>query len=133
MQYLLDTHTLLWSIGKSSKLSGTARRIIEDSSHEIFASSVSLWEVALKYSLGKILLGSISPEDLPSYCDRLGFQLMPLEPNDASTYHRLAKIDDHRDPFDRMLIHQCIQRSMILISRDGRFGRYRMHGLKCTW
>ncbi|GAH52557.1 unnamed protein product, partial [marine sediment metagenome] len=133
MKYLLDTHVLLWSISKSKELSGKARGIIEDSSNEVFVSSVSLWEISLKYSLGKLVLGSIGPEDIPSYCNRLGYQIMPIGPIEASTYHNLKKFEDHKDPFDRMLIHQCIQMKMILVSRDTRMGLYKKQGLKCIW
>ncbi len=130
MKYLLDTHVLLWSIGKSQELSGEALELLEDSSNEIFVSSISLWEVSLKYSLGKLVLGSIGPEDIPSYCNRLGYQILPIGPIEASTYHKLERFNNHKDPFDRMLIHQCIQMKMILISRDARMDQYEKQGLK---
>ena len=131
--YLLDTHVLLWSIGKSRELSGKVRGILEESSNEILISSVSLWEVSLKYSLGKLLLGSIGPEDIPSYCETLGYQIVPLGPVEASTCYKLKKYENHKDPFDRMLIHQCIQMKMILLSRDERMSLYKKQGLKCIW
>ena len=109
------------------------RGILEDSSNEIFVSSVSLWEVSLKYSLGKLVLGSIGPEDIPPYCERLGFQIVPMGPVEASTYYKLKRIENHRDPFDRMLIHQCIQMKMIFISRDARMDQYKKQGLRCIW
>ncbi len=133
MQYLLDTHTLLWSIGKSEELSDTARGILEDSANEIFVSTVSLWEISLKYGLGKLVLGSIAPDDIPSCCDRLGFQIMPIGSLEASTYHNQGRAENHRDPFGRMLIHQGIQTKMILVSRDARMSLYKKHGLKCIW
>ena len=58
---------------------------------------------------------------------------MPMGSLEASTYHNLAMVEDHRDPFDRMLIHQCIQMKMTLVSRDARMGLYTKHGLKCIW
>lgn len=133
MKYLLDTHALLWSIGKSNELSGKVGRILEDSSNEIFVSAVSLWEISLKYGLGRLVLGSIGPEDIPVYCRRIGFQIVPVGAKEASTYHNLLRLKNHKDPFDRMLIHQCIQMKMILLSRDARMGSYKKQGLKCIW
>ena len=133
MKYLLDTHTLLWSIGKSKELSGKARGILEDAGNEIFVSSVSLWEISLKYGLGKLVLGSIGPEDIPIESDRMGFRTLPIGSVEASTYHTLKRFENHKDPFDRMLIHQSIQMKMILISRDSRMEQYRMENLRCVW
>lgn len=133
MKYLLDTHTLLWSIGKSRKLSAKVRGILKDTAHEIYISSASLWEISLKYGLGKLVLGSMGPEDIPSHCDKLGYINLPIGLIDASFYHTLKRYDNHKDPFDRMLIHQCIQMKMILISRDSRMDQYKKEGLRCVW
>ena len=122
-----------WSIGKSKELSDKARGILEDATNEIFVSSVSHWEISLKYGLGKLVLGSIGPEDIPINSDRMGFKMLPIGPDEASTYHTLRRFENHKDPFDRMLIHQCIQMKIILISRDSRMDQYRKLNLKCVW
>ena len=59
MRYLLDSHTLLWSIGQSHRLSSTARDLIRDRANEIAVSSVSLWEISLKYGIGKLVLAQL--------------------------------------------------------------------------
>jgi len=133
MRYLLDTHTLLWAIGRSSELSREARTVLEDPGNEIFVSTISLWEISLKYALGRLVLGSIGPEDIPSYCGRLGFEIVPVDAATASTYHLLRKSEHHRDPFDRMLVHQCIREKMALVSRDARMRSYEDQGLICVW
>ena len=133
MTYLLDTHVLLWTIGKSTELSPPAREIIEDSRNRVLVSTVSLWEASLKYGLGKLKLDPLVPDELPDHCHRLGFEILPLESGDASSYHVLPRVDGHRDPFDRMLVHQCIRGDLILVSRDGRMNRYRAHGLRHVW
>ena len=133
MRYLLDTHALLWTIGQSSRLSPTAREIIRDRSNQIAVSSVSLWEISLKYALGKLVLGSLAPEDLPGHCERLGIENVPLHPEDAATYHVLPRATEHRDPFDRMLVHQCIRLRARLVSRDARLACYEPHGLVRIW
>ena len=64
---------------------------------------------------------------------RLGFEILPLESADAASYHVLPRVAKHRDPFDRMLVHQCIRGNLILVSRDGRMRSYRSHGLRQVW
>ena len=133
MTYLLDTHTLLWSIGQSHRLSSTARDLIRDRVNEIVVSSISLWEISLKYGIGKLVLGSMAPDDIPGHCQSLGFRVMQLDPGDASTYHTLPRMVEHRDPFDRMLVHQCIRMRASLVTRDARLACYEPYGLACVW
>jgi len=133
MTYLLDTRALLWSIGQSHRLSATARGLVLDRSNEITVSSVSLWEISLKYGVGRLVLGSMAPDDVPGHCRTLGFRIVPLESGDASTYHALPRIAEHRDPFDRMLVHQCIRMGASLVTRDARLSCYEPHGLVLVW
>ena len=133
MIYLLDTHALLWSIGHSSLLSATVRDLIRDRANEVIVSSVSLWEISLKYGIGKLVMGSMAPDDLPGYCDSLGFRIVELDPGTASTYHTLPRMSEHRDPFDRMLVHQCIRLRASLVTRDTRLECYEPYGLACIW
>ena len=133
MTCLLDTHALLWSIGQSYLLSATARDLIRDRANEVVVSSVSLWEISLKYGVGKLVLGSMAPDDIPGHCDSLGFRILELDSASASTYHTLPRIEDHRDPFDRMLVHQCIRARASLVTRDTRLARYEPYGLARVW
>lgn len=131
--YLLDTHALLWSIGQSHLLSAVARDLIRDRANEVVVSSVSLWEISLKYGMGKLVLGSMAPDDIPGYCESLGFRVLELDAGSASTYHALPRITEHRDPFDRMLVHQCLRLRASLVTRDARLARYEPYGLACIW
>ena len=131
--YLLDTHALLWSIGQSHLLSAVARDLIRDRANEVVVSSVSLWEISLKYGMGKLVLGSMAPDDIPGYCESLGFRILELDAGSASTYHALPRITEHRDPFDRMLIHQCLRSRASLVTRDTRLARYEPYGLARIW
>ena len=133
MTYLLDTHTLLWSIGQSHRLSATARNLVRDRANEIVVSSVSLWEISLKYGIGKLVLGSMAPDDIPGHCESLGLRIVQLDLGDASTYHTLPRVVDHRDPFDRMLVHQCIRMRASLVTRDARLVCYEPYGLARIW
>ena len=131
--YLLDTHALLWSIGQSHLLSAVARDLIRDRANEVVVSSVSLWEISLKYGMGKLVLGSMAPDDIPGYCESLGFRILELDAGSASTYHALPRITEHRDPFDRMLVHQCLRSRASLVTRDTRLARYEPYGLARIW
>lgn len=133
MTYLLDTHTLLWSIGRSDRLSATARDLIRDRANDIVVSSVSLWEISLKYGIGKLVLGSMAPDDIPGQCESLGLRIVQLAPGDAATYHALPRVVEHRDPFDRMLVHQCIRMRASLVTRDARLACYEPYGLARIW
>jgi len=133
MRYLLDSHTLLWSIGQSHRLSSTARDLIQDRANEIAVSSVSLWEISLKYGIGKLVLGSMAPDDVPAHCERLGFGIVQFDASDASTYHTLPRMPDHRDPLGRMLVHQCIRMRASLVTRDARLACYEPYGLARIW
>ena len=133
MTWLLDTHALLWSIGDSQRLSATARDVIRNRGNEIVVSSVSLWEISLKHGIGKIVLGSMAPDDIPGHCRSLGFRVVQLDPGDASTYHALPRMVEHRDPFRRMLVHQCIRMRASLVTRDTRLACYEPYGLARVW
>jgi PIN domain nuclease of toxin-antitoxin system len=130
---LLDTHTLLWAIGKSDELSPNTIEQLQDTKNKVFVSAVSLWEIALKYSLGKLILGALSVENIPVYCMKIGFEMLPLEPLEVLGFHLLPTKKNHKDPFDRMLIYQCIRNKYILVSKDSKMKLYEENGLKCIW
>ncbi|MDO8366840.1 MAG: type II toxin-antitoxin system VapC family toxin [Saprospiraceae bacterium] len=132
MKYLLDTHAMVWAITETSKLSPSVREILEDPNHQILVSPVSFWEISLKYSLGKLELVGVLPEDLPSACSAMDFDIQPLEPNVASTLHYL-KGAYHKDPFDRMLIWHAIYLKIPLISKDPVVAMYSSEGLAVVW
>ena len=114
-------------------LSAAARDLIRNRTNEVVVSAVSLWEISLKYGIGKLVLGSMAPDDIPGYCDSLGFRILGLDPGSASTYHTLPRVAEHRDPFDRMLAHQCIRQRASLVTRDARLARYEPYGLARIW
>ena len=132
MKLMLDTHTLLWTIGKTTELSAKVIKEIKDPKNEILVSAVSLWEIALKYSIGRLVI-SFNPEDIPEYCRRMSFELLPLNPEDVLGCLRLPQKKNHKDPFDRMLIYQCITGGYNLISRDSEIKVYKENGLKFFW
>lgn len=132
MNLLLDTHSLLWAIFSPRKLSEPAREALKDRQNDVAASVVSFWEISLKYALGKLELAGASPEDLPDVTERMGVDILPLSPHEAAGFHKLPKLG-HKDPFDRLIIWQAIQRGMHLVSKDRSFEDYRASGLKIFW
>jgi PIN domain nuclease of toxin-antitoxin system len=133
MKLLVDTHTLLWSIGKSSELSKRATKELKNINNEIFVSAISLWEIALKYSIGKLVVDSFDIKEIPAYCKKMGFELISLDPVEALNSLYLPLKEKHKDPFDRMLIYQCIKNKYSLITKDTKMELYKEDGLKCIW
>ncbi len=130
--YLLDTHAFLWCLSEPEKLGKAASFVLSDMDSIVYVSSVTFWEIALKASLGRLSLVNCTPEDLPKIADRMGFIKLPLEAEEAAAFHRLPR-QAHKDPFDRMLIWQAINRKMPLISKDSAFDVYRTLGLETVW
>lgn len=132
MSYLLDSHTFLWALLDRKKLSRNVSLILEDATNPVYVSSVSFWEISLKFRLGKLDLSGVAPEELPALAQESGFDFLPLEADDAASYHQL-EAEWHRDPFDRMLIRQAIRHSLTLLSKDKTISQYRSVGLKQRW
>ena len=122
MEYLLDTHTLLWYAQGSNELSKTAKSLME--SEDCFYSMASLWEIAIKQKLGK-LDASLSIYDLKSFCDDMGFLQLPT----ISKYIENTKTLDfiHRDPFDRLLISCAQCENLTIITRDTIIPKYNVN------
>jgi len=132
LKLLLDTHTLLWAIGKTNELSEKVIHELKNANNEILVSAVSLWEIALKHSLGKLII-SFETKNIPEYCKHMGFELIPLEALTALNSQRLPQKNNHKDPFDRMLIYQCIINGYTLVSKDTKTKLYKEDGLKYIW
>ena len=132
MNYLLDTHTFLWTVSNTENLSKKALEIIKNPKNEIYVSAVNFWEISIKTRLKKLNLDKIEPEELLKLAEKMDFQVISLTPEEASTYHKL-KEETHNDPFDRMLIWQSISRNMTIISKDQEFYKFVPYGLKLIW
>ena len=124
MKLLLDTHMLLWFIAGSANLSADARSLIEDVSNEKFVSIVSIWETAIKVSIGKMFLSASFDVLFPHQLEVNGFELLPVKVAHTSFVTTLPF--HHRDPFDRLLIAQSIEEKMTLVSVDKVFDDYRI-------
>ena len=132
MKYLLDTHTFLWTIGESNKLSKNANKIIKNQDNEIYVSAISLWEISIKCRIGKLDIGNLKLENMIALIEKMELEMISLTPEESISYGDL-KEPNHKDPFDRMLIWQAIQRDMILISKDSEFPTFEKYGLQLIW
>ena len=119
MKLLLDTHTFLWFIMGDRNLSASARALIEDSMNENFVSVASLWEIAIKVSVGKPTLSMPFDTLIPQQIADNGFELLTLEVGPAAALINLPF--HHRDPFDRLLTAQAIVEQMQIVSTDTIF------------
>ena len=118
MKILLDTHLLLWWLEGGSQLPQTARRLVADPENTVFVSAVSLWEIWLKQSLGKLLLPDNFEEALAAEL----FENLPLTGKQAREVARLPWL--HRDPFDRMLVAQARVSRLRLLTADETVASY---------
>ena len=118
MRLLLDTHTLLWTLGEPASLDSRARDAIEDEGNDVFVSAVSVWEIAIKRALGKLA----APDDLVIGISSQGFSPLPISWHHANLAGALPR--HHADPFDRMLVAQAEAEGLTLVTRDARIPLY---------
>ena len=118
MKLLLDTHIFLWGLSEPNRLSKKQIAAMEDPTNKVYFSSISITEIAIKASLGKLEV-SFDPIDA---AERSGFEMLDFSAKDAlllkdPPFH-------HRDPFDRMLITQAISRKLVFVTQDSLMDPY---------
>ncbi len=130
MNYLLDTHYVLWTLFEPDKIPPGIVKIFENEEYVKYVSGISLWEISLKYSIGKLELYDTNPEEIYEGVVEAGFQVLNLKNIDAATFFKLPIQKEHKDPFDRLLIWQAIQNNLIFITKDKKIEQYRKNGLR---
>lgn len=123
MDYLLDTHIFLWWLGGDKRLIKKVREEIENSQKNIYLSVASVWEMAIKISLGKIKLKN----SLEKTIKRSNFEILNVELEHILTLDKLPNY--HKDPFDRILVAQAIAENLILITDDKKIKKYKVETL----
>lgn len=118
---LLDTHTLIWFINGDTTLSNKVRQAVEANDAVNFVSIVSLWEIAVKVSLGKLELKTTYSKVYDQLIDN-AFELLPITFEDTLIVSGLPFV--HRDPFDRLIIAQAMNNNLIILSKDQHFSSY---------
>ncbi|MDX1908281.1 MAG: type II toxin-antitoxin system VapC family toxin [Bacteroidia bacterium] len=121
MRLLLDTHTFLWYYSGAPELSDHAKSCLDDPQNEFWVSIVSLWEIAIKNSIGKLDLDT----SFDTFCKDVvekGFTFLPV---DMAHIMKLAQLPfHHRDPFDRIIITQAIAENMDFVTIDAMVESY---------
>jgi PIN domain nuclease of toxin-antitoxin system len=122
LKVLLDTHIFLWAISDSARLSSRAQELVQDSDNEVLLSIASAWEIAIKVGIGKFVM----PVPLAPYLQRqLVKHRIGLLPIQLSHLAMLEKLPlHHRDPFDRLLVAQCLEEDATLITVDSQLQLY---------
>jgi PIN domain nuclease of toxin-antitoxin system len=128
MKLLLDTHVFLWMISNPEKLSKTVKEIIETEENEIFLSSVSGFEIAIKYQIDKLKLPENPDIYIPRQIKKARIKVLPVKMNHALNVHNLPHL--HKDPFDRLLISQSQLENIPLATDDAKIKQY---PLKIIW
>ena len=121
MKLLLDTHLLLWAAGEPSKLSKPARKLIVDLANDLLFSAASLWEIAIKRSLGRPDF-RVEPRLLRRGLLDNGYLELPITSDHALATETLPPL--HKDPFDRILIAQAMVEGITLLTVDTLLAKY---------
>lgn len=121
MNLLLDTHIALWAITDNPKLPKKARDMIESSKSSVWISAATVWEIAIKHSLGRGDM-PVSSQDALRYFRESGYRFLPVEPEHAAAVEELAT--HHADPFDRILVAQALVEPLRLMTHDPMVARY---------
>jgi PIN domain nuclease of toxin-antitoxin system len=118
MDYLLDTHVVLWLAGNRKKIRKQTIRLLENPSHSIWISSASIWEIGVKSELGKLTI----PDNWLDQIEDWDAKELAISWSHATRASELPKI--HGDPFDRMLIAQALTERMTLVTDDEKIHQY---------
>ena len=119
MRLLLDTHVVLWCLTDDPYLKSDARDLVRDPDNAVFVSAASVWEMAIKRALGRL---EIYLTKLSAALETMGFASLAISHQHALSVAQLPPY--HNDPFDRMLVAQCLHEGMRLITHDAAVARY---------
>jgi PIN domain nuclease of toxin-antitoxin system len=122
MKLLLDTHTFIWFVTDSPRLSSTAKALIEDEYNEKWLSIASIWEMAIKQSIGKLRFELAFPTFVEQQMQRNSMDLLGIQISHLAIVANLPL--HHRDPFDRLLIAQAVVEQIPIVGADGVFDSY---------
>lgn len=121
MKGLLDTHTFIWWDSDPARLSAAVLTFIRDPANVVFLSVVSVWEILIKFQLGKLTLHA-PLADLVSQQQANGIRILPVTLDHALALEKLPT--PHKDPFDRLLVCQAIAEGATLLTGDAIFAQY---------
>jgi PIN domain nuclease of toxin-antitoxin system len=122
LKLLLDTHTFLWGLEDSPRLSAAARDALGSAENDLLLSVASAWEMSIKAGLGQLDLSGDIHGFLTEQIRLWRIELLPVTLRHATAVRDLPQ--HHRDPFDRMLVVQAVAEEAVLVTDDERLSRY---------
>ena len=121
MKLLLDTHLAIWWQANHPRLPTRVTELVRDQAEAVFISRASLWEIAIKVSIGRLKM------DVASFSrnvEQSGFAWLDISNEHLIRVASLPNFEDHRDPFDRLLVAQSLSEPLLLLTADTKLGRY---------
>lgn len=121
MKLLLDTHLVLWWEANHPRLPKEVLQLVRNEADAVFVSRASLWEISIKMSMGRLKL------DLAQFTRNIekgGFDWLDIKNEHLLAVATLPTFDDHRDPFDRLLVAQSQTEPLVLLTADTALARY---------
>ena len=129
MRLLLDTSIVLWSVAQKQKLNSNAAELLSSQGSDLYLSSATAWEIAIKYSLGTLKLHARPEVFIPQVIRGMEMHTLDITHVHAVEAGRLPRY--HRDPFDRMLIAQAQTEGLVLLTADRIFEKYNVQQVFC--
>ncbi|MBI4753877.1 MAG: type II toxin-antitoxin system VapC family toxin [Betaproteobacteria bacterium] len=121
MRLLLDTHLVLWWEAGHPRLPGIVQDLVRKEAEAVFVSRVSLWEIAIKVSNGRL---KVDIAKFARNVEKNGFEWLDIRNEHILAVTTLPTFEDHRDPFDRLLVAQSQTEPLVLLTADSALGRY---------
>ena len=121
---MLDTHIILWAMSNDDKLNENMRKFIMNPKNTIYYSIASMWEVQIKYMVGKMPISGI---EFMHYCEQSGYHKLPIDDLHVVELAGLVRDEDappHNDPFDRIMISQAKAEGFLFLSHDSMLAAY---------
>lgn len=122
MKLLLDTQIFLWALNQDERTPPSVRDAINDPKNTLYLSIASIWEAAIKISIGKLSVPGGTVDSLLAFAEETGTILLPIQPAHLRLLQALPQF--HRDPFDRLLVCQAQAEDLRLVSIDSELPRY---------
>lgn len=123
-RYLLDTHTLIWFQENNSKIPEQLMSVIQDPKNIILFSQISLFEIGIKLKIGKLPAFHATVEEIYHQAINDGFTFLAIQNQHIYNYNKIPLIENHRDPFDRLLIATALEENAVILSADEKLNLY---------
>ena len=123
--FLLDTHSLLWALFDATKLPSRVAGTLSVAEN-LFTSVASLWEIAIKQSLGKLEI-EYDPLEIALFCEKKAISILPILPRHLLLLKDLPAL--HKDPFDRLIVAQAKDENFVIVTKDSNIAKYQVETL----